>query len=455
MATGGTVRSQRRVRAKRRRPGRRLRSLALAVAILGACAATGVGQMSGQFGIDLIARKIPTTLTDEIGLDTPSEYSELEFAIASDLDVTANFGFADVTIDLGTNMAGAEHAVGVVDVQLAPVQLGGTTVEDIHVKGEMWYAVPFEAVTDVNNLPNSCVIPPGGPFFVTARFTVSFEYEGFAARWLGMIQDVAFPNPNAAYADLTYDDAKRDVGLGSILFASWTSPLGSSLSVSSGLNSSLSSTVIKGYSDSGRVDVGECSTDWGNCFLNGSLSGIPLCDTWLGVFALTDATMGVSFSVSTTQTLSATVSYSAKVADDVRLSTSLELFKDPVSMAGLNLSGSLGCFSFGVALDKLAITSLSAGCNTPFSLGALTGAFSLGATGLQAGLTGLSMRLSLSQGVFAASTNLAFAQRGDEFGFSSLGTQLTYRIPPGSLSIQATFGRFGLTRAAVGAGVTF
>jgi hypothetical protein len=270
-----------------------------------------------------------------------------------------------------------------------------------------------------------------------------------------MLQDVEFPNPSRSFTPLFYEQADQDFGLGSILSTSWSSPFGLSLSLTLGFNASQSGTVIKGYSASGRVDSGDCTADWGNYFLNGSVSGIPLCDVSLGIVTLTDVKMGIGFSVSTTQTLSATVSISAEVAEDVGFSTSFMLFKDPVTSTGLNISGSLGCFDFGVALDKLDLTSLSAGCNTPFSLGALTGAFNVSATGLDKGLTGLSARLALSQGLFSASTNVAFAQRGDDFGFASLGTQFAFRIPPGTISIQATFSRYGLTRASVSTGVTF
>jgi hypothetical protein len=352
-------------------------------------------------------------------------------------------------------MAGPEHAVGIADLQLAPIALGGAVLENIHAIGELWFAVPFEAVTDVNNLPNSVVVPPGGPLFVAARFTTSFECAGFTTRCLFMLQDVEFPNPSRSFTPLFYEQADQDFGLGSILSTSWSSPFGLSLSLTLGFNASQSGTVIKGYSASGRVDSGDCTADWGNYFLNGSVSGIPLCDVSLGIVTLTDVKMGIGFSVSTTQTLSATVSISAEVAEDVGFSTSFMLFKDPVTSTGLNISGSLGCFDFGVALDKLDLTSLSAGCNTPFSLGALTGAFNVSATGLDKGLTGLSARLALSQGLFSASTNVAFAQRGDDFGFASLGTQFAFRIPPGTISIQATFSRYGLTRASVSTGVTF
>jgi hypothetical protein len=442
-------------KCRSRRPDQAGRYLLFAIVGLVMASVTALGQLSGQFGLDLVARRIPTTLADEIALDAPSEFAMLEFGIYSNLAVTVDCGFADLKLDMGTNMAGPEHAVGVADVQVAPIPLNGALVDNIHLIGEIWFAVPFEGVTDVNNLPNCVVIPPGDPLFVATRFTASFECAGFTTRCLFMLQDVGFPAPSAPFTPLFYEQADQDFGLGTILSTSWSSPLGSSLNLTLGFNASQSATVVKGYSASGRVDSGECTADFGNYFLNGSIGGIPLCDIPIGIVTLADAKMGIGFNVSTTQTLSATVSISAKVAEDVGFSTSFTLFKDPVTSTGLNISGSLGCFDAGVSLDKLAITSLSAGCNTPFSLGALTGSFGVSATGLDKGLTGLSARLALSQGLFSAGTNVAFAQRGDHFGFASLGTQFAFRIPPGTISIQATFSRYGLTRAGISSGVTF
>lgn len=440
-----------------RRPRVRSRVLSVVVALCGglALSVAASAQLSGQFGLDLAARRIPTTLTDEIALDTPSEYAELEFAISSNLAVDADCGFATVTVDAAANMAGAEHGVGIVDVPLAPLPLGGIVADEARIKGEMWAAVPFESVTDVNNLPNWVVIPNGDPLFVAARLTASVEYAEFAARCLFMLQDVNFPNPNAGYVPLFYGVADQDFGLGMIFSGSWTSPHGSSVSLALGFNASQAATIIKGYSASGRVDSGTCSSGLCNYFLNGSVGGIPLCDMDLGIVCLTDARAGLSFSVSTTQTLSATLSISAMAYEDVAFGTSFTLLKGPLESTGLQLTGSIGCFDFGILLDKLELTSLSAGCDTKFSHGALTGSFSVSATGLDRGLTGLSTRLSVSQGLFSAATSVAFAERGGDFGFSSLGTQLAFRIPPGTISVQATFSRFGLTRASVSTGVTF
>ena len=91
----------------------------------------------------------------------------------------------------------------------------------------------------------------------------------------------------------------------------------------------------------------------------------------------------------------------------------------------------------------------------PLIMGALTGRLSTSLTGLERGLTGLSTSLSVAHGMLSASTSMAYAERGDDFGFASLSTQISFRITPGILSFQATFGRFGLTRAALSVGVAF
>ena len=77
------------------------------------------------------------------------------------------------------------------------------------------------------------------------------------------------------------------------------------------------------------------------------------------------------------------------------------------------------------------------------------------ASGLERGMTGLSMQLSLSQGIFSAGTSVSFANRADKLGFASLSSSLTFRFSPAVVTVQTTFGRYGLTRAAVTAGVAF
>ena len=88
-------------------------------------------------------------------------------------------------------------------------------------------------------------------------------------------------------------------------------------------------------------------------------------------------------------------------------------------------------------------------------MGAMTGSWGFSATGLERGMTGASVRLSLAQGIFSAATSVSFATRGEKLGFASWASTLTFRFSPAVVTVQATFGRYGLTRAAVTAGVAF
>jgi hypothetical protein len=424
---------------------RNLCALALLFLVLGGAAQA---QLSGQFGLDIAARRIPTTESDEIKLDTPSEFAVLEFSIASNLDLKIGCGFATFDIDAAVNMAGPEHAVAAADIRIEPIPFYGATLEKVHLIPEVWFAVPFEAVTDVNNLPNSVLIPPGDPLFVTARLTTSAEVSGFRLRSLVMLEDINFPKPGSSYEPLYYEHVDQDFDVGNLFYATWTAQLGFSANATLGLNASTSGTAIKGYSASGSVDPG-------NCFLTGSVGGIPFGCVPTGIVTLFDSRVGMSFYVSTTQTLSGTLSFSARLADGTSVGASLTLFTHPRTFGGVSLAGSVGCFRFGVQLEGFELTSLSAGYDTSLNLAGTTGSFGFGLTGLERGLTGLSARLSLAYGVLSASTNVAYAQRGEEFGFASFGVNMSFRFSPGILSFQATFGRFGLTRAAFSVGVSF
>jgi len=75
------------------------------------CGVVSHAQLSGQFGLGVIVRRIPTTLTGEIKLDTPSEFVMLEFAIASKAVLNVDLGLFDLNIDAAVNTAGPEHFV--------------------------------------------------------------------------------------------------------------------------------------------------------------------------------------------------------------------------------------------------------------------------------------------------------------------------------------------------------
>jgi len=430
--------------------GPRLTLLWIVVAMLAAASWTSFGGVvSGQFGLEIGVRRIPATLTGDIVLDTPTEYAELEFAIASDLNIRVDGGFASMLIDAVVNMAGPEHAVLMGDLPIEDLTLYGFVIDKLRFVPEVWFAIPFGSVTDVNNLANSTVIPPGSALFVTGRISTTCTIGGFTVKHVAMLQDVNFPKPSTAYtAPDTYEAADQDFALGSLLYVSWRSPFGYSARATLGLNASQASTSVKGYSAVGSVDPG-------NWFASGSIGGINL-DTLMGASDwLTDVQIGVGFVASTTQTMSGTVDFSARLRGGMGIGASLGLFANAGSYSGISLSGGIGCFHFAILLDEMAITSLSARFNQSLNLGVMKGAFSVSATGLQAGLTGLSMRLSLTQGLFSAGTSVSFADSSYGFKFASMATQLTFRLTPGTISVQATFSRYGLTRAGLGTSVTF
>jgi hypothetical protein len=439
-------------------------AILLLVVLLGGIAGPAVAQISGRFGMDLVARRIPTTLTGEIKLDTPSEFVMLEFALASNLVLDANFGFAHLNIDAVVNTAGPEHCVIKTPIDLGELLFYEITFDKLSIVPEMWFAVPFEAVTDVNNLPNSQLIPPGDILFVKARVTLSTSIAGFNINWLAMLDDVNFPNPGSAFTiripglpwtPLYYPAQSQSFAVGSLISASWRAQMGVSVSASAGINATTSGTSIKGYSATGSVLPD-------NYFARFGISGIQLADINLGGTAFQSVMLSTSFTFTQTpvQTegttaFSTAISLSGKLWDKVSISGSVSLAPFPPKVGGVTLSISMDPFRVSFALDTMSLTSMSFSFGTGLNMGAMTGSFGMTASGLERGMTGLSMRLSLSQGIFSAGTSVAFADRAEKFGFASLGSTLTFRLSPAVVTVQATFGRYGLTRAAVTAGVVF
>ncbi|MGD9675147.1 MAG: hypothetical protein AB7V19_00475 [Candidatus Bipolaricaulia bacterium] len=439
----------------RSRPSRKpWRLVWVVTAILLAATWTALGGVSGQFGLDVAVRRIPSTLSGDIVLDTPTEFAELEFGIASDLNLKVDGGFASALVDAVVTMAGPEHFVLLGDLPVKDLNLYGVVIDRLRFVPEVWFAIPFEAVTDVNNLSNSAVIPPGHALFVTGRITSTCTIGGFSLKHVVMLQDLNFPRPGAAYTTppegepITYEAADQEFDIGTLVYASWRSQAGYSASATLGLNASQSSTSVKGYSAVGRVDPG-------NWFASGSIGGIYL-DSLMGATPwLTHPQIGAGFVVSTTQTMSGTLSFSARLPGGMGVGASMGLFANAGSFSGISLSGTAGCFHFAGMLDSMKLTSLSARYNTPLNLGVMKGAFSVSATGLEKGLTGLSTRLSLTHGLFSAMTSVAFADSSYGFRFASMATQLTFRLSPGVISVQATFSRNGLARAGFGTSVSF
>ena len=424
--------------------------------LLLSCGFVSNAQLSGQFGLDVIARRIPTTLTGEIKLDTPSEFVMLEFAIASKAILNVDFGFFDLNIDAAVNTAGAEHLVLKAPLTFGGLFAYGVPLDKISVVPEMWFAVPFEAVTDVNNLPNSVIIPPADILFVKTRVTLSTSVAGFSVKNLLMLEDINFPSPGSAFTPLYYPVQSQSFAVGSLTTVSWRAQIGVSVSASIGINASTAGTSIKGYSDSGSVLPD-------NYFGRFAISGIKLGEIQLyDDVIFQNVQLGTSFALTQnpTQTeastaFNTTISLSGNLFENVSISSSVTLRPYPARFGGITLSITAEPFRLAFALDTMTLNSMSASLGSGLNIGAMTGSWGASFTGLERGMTGASVRLSLAQGIFSAGTSVSFATRGETFGFASWASTLTFRFSPAVVTVQATFGQYGLTRAAVSAGVAF
>jgi hypothetical protein len=427
-----------------------LRIAAWSAAFIALAAWGAVGQLSGNLSLGVIARRIPTTVTEEIQLDTPSEFTMLEFAIASKLNLTLRTGFIDPHLKAAVNTAGIEHFVFSSPLAFGNFPFYGVQLDKFNLVPEVWIAVPFENVTDVNNLPNSVVIPPGNTLFVSARATLSASIGGFNVEHLVMLEDVNFPSPSGSYDPLYYERSDQEFAAGSLTSVSWRASIGLSMSAQFGLSASAAGKSIKGHSGKGKVTPD-------SSFLRVGVGGIRLGATSLLGAEVENVVLGTSFSVATgvDERFGVTLSLSGKAWSGTSISGSITLRPYPPGLGGLSLSVTNGPFRLSMALDEIDITGLSASFGTSLTLGPISGSWALSATGIDRGLTGLAFRLSLAQGVFSTNTSITFSQRGDQFGFASWSSSLNFRFSPAVVSVQATFGRYGLTRAAVTTSMSF
>jgi len=425
----------------------------LVIAALVGGGAAVQGQLSGRFGLNLAARRVPTTLTGEIKLDTPSEFVMLEFAIASDLILNASLGFADLSVDAVVNAAGPEHFVFKTPMDFGGLPFYELTFDRLTIVPELWFAVPFEAITDVNGLPNSQVIPPGDILFVKARVTLTTSIAGFTVTHLAMLDDINFPNPGTSHEYLFYNPytvQSQSFALGGLTSVSWRAQAGVSVRADIGVEAQRAGSSVKGYSAVGKV-----VPDY--FFATVSVGGIHLGDLQLYGTEFQTVQLGTSFTYATDKdaALRTGITLSGILMENVRISGSVTLTPSPPAFGGASLSISADPFRLSFALDTIELTSLSASVSSSLNLGPMVGSFGVSATGIERGLSGLSMRLSLAQGIFSAGTSLSFATRGEQFTFASWGTTLTFRFSPAVVSVQVTFGRYGLTRASVSSGVAF
>lgn len=153
--------------------------------------------------------------------------------------------------------------------------IGGTT--DLgwgNVEQEVWFAMPFESIIDVNGLRNSAVIPPGHMKFVTARSKFTTEIGGVRIENVAMLEDITFPDPYNNYGSSDCDGDGEEEGtcvLGeqtnrALSYRTQTFEFGDMLTISGSLGGGVrvvsetsfgadsTGISVKGHSDASSVD---------------------------------------------------------------------------------------------------------------------------------------------------------------------------------------------------------
>jgi hypothetical protein len=414
-----------------------------------------MAQLSGAITLGFIYRRIPTTVDGELKLDVPSVFVILETAIESKAILKIDFGFLDLDIDAAVNTAGAEHLI-----VKAPMSFGDLTAYEIQLDEfslvpELWFAVPFEAATDVNNLPNSVVVLPGEVMFVKARTSCTASIAGFNAEQLLMLEDVEFPDPGVAFAPLSYPPESQSFAVGSLTKVTWRAKAGLAIGADLGLSASPNGTGVLGYSDVGSVLPG-------NVFATFRVGDIRLADIQIYGTGFHAVRLGTSVTfrkkpeeAAGSTTFNATISLSGQLGENLGISSSLTLRPLPAVFGGVTISVTSDPFRIAFALDTMTLNSMSASFSTQLNLGAMTSSFGASLSGLERGLTGASARLSLAQGGISVATSVSCAQQGDRFSLTSWANTFTIRLSPAVLTVQATFGTHGLSRAGISVGVAF
>jgi len=388
--------------------------------------------------LSLSATPMPCSLTDEIKSETPCERSFLKWDVESILDLDFRIAKTDFFIDSALSIAHPEHLILGLETDLGEITL----------KPEIWFAVPFEGITDANNMYNTVAIPPGNPLFATARLTTTFNIGDVRFRNLFMFSDVNFPHPGSDFAGLEYGPQSQSFSVGNIFYFSGRTEGGISYSSRTSFCAS-GFTSVKNYSASGGVDP-DCDGGVNERF---SLSGIRIGELYL------TETLDIDVTDDVTATSRTGLSFS--ILDWTRISTALtaDIIPFDVNMSGISVGLSVKPFRFNISfsdLHKVEFNAATASYRQRFGLGMINGAFSANATVQnERGLTGVSMAMFVSQGTVSTSHSLSFSKRNGEFKFSYLNNRINLRLSPFTFTASPAFSINGLTRLAVTTGVMF
>jgi len=386
--------------------------------------------------LSLSATPMPCTLSEEIESETPCERAFLKWDIKSIIDLDVKFGNTDYFLDTALSISHPEHLV--LGLQS---DVGGFTL-----RPEIWFAAPFESITDVNNMYNSVVIPPGDPLFVTARLTTTYNVGSFRFKNLFMYEDVNFPG--YSFDGMEYTAQSQSFKVGDILYLSGRLENGISISSRTSFCAD-ASTSVKNYSASGGVDP-DCENEINERL---SISGITI-----GPVRLYES---INIDIKDDTTVSSRTGISFSVFDWSRFSTSLSVDIIPldIEMGSISVGLSADPFRLNMSFSELQepkFNAVTGSFRERFKVGLINGSFSANAT-VQGdkGLTAVSMSLFVSQGTVSSSHSLSFSRWDDRFQFSYLNNRINLRLSPFTFTASPSFNSNGLRRLAISTGVMF
>jgi len=408
------------------------------------------GFLSGSTTLSLMGFPLPCTIVDEIRLDAPCERTVFAWDIEVGISLKCSFDSMAVLLDTVFGIPGPEHIV---------LGLEGTWAA-ITLKSELCFAVPYESVVDVNNLPNMAVIPPGDLLFAGFRAEATGRFSGIDVRWITVFQDLKFPNPAADYnppgAPDRYRAADQSFALGSLITLSSDMGMGMRLTAQMCLGAEPGAFTVKKHSVSGRANPDAMH-------LTVSLTNIGFPCPWcIGPFSNLRGAIVAKIQPTDAPFVSLTGSVSLTMYEKATIGTSFTV--------GLTSGLTWGGFSVGIptefgtlnlqfdASGGFRSASLNMSYRHQFNFGWTSGSCSATATAtLDRGITGASFNLSLSQGLLTSSYTLTYSWRSDigTIAFSGLHVRFALNLSPVQIGFALTFGRGGLAQFGVTVGYVF
>lgn len=409
----------------------------------------GVPLLSGSTALNLSAIPLPCTLVGEIKLDTPCERTVFSWDLDMAIKLRLSLGPGEAWLDATGGFAGFEHVV-----------LGGIykIPGALELTPELWFAVPFESVTDVNGLPNSAIIPPGRLMFAQARVEAGWRLGDLDVRWVSMFQDLNFPDPGTDFPHLSYPAQSQSFDMGNYVTISGpvVSPVRFSLLIAMGAEPG--AYQIKGYSSPGTVVPGRL-------YARLSFTSIPIVCPYCTAAKLpiSDITLGITFQIEPEHDpfLSLSGFINLKVFNTISVATSFTMqIPAGIQWGGFSVSAPTNLGTLNLQFDpqgEFKSGTLNMSYRTDLNLAWASGTFSARLTATsQYGISAASASLFLSQGLFTSNYDLNYAWRSDEgLSFASFSLRFGINLNPLQVGVQLVFGRYGLGRFTIQTGYVF